>query len=252
MNARGTISVSVLAGLPADAGVVLVDPPWNFVTYSPKGWKKSAHAHYSCMTVEEIAALPVQTLCAPDCVCVCWATQTHVPYALHVLTAWGFSFISMGAWAKQSKTGRRWAFGTGYRVRSAAEFFLLGACGRPKQLSRSIRNLIVAPVREHSRKPDEMYDLIERGWPGPYVELFARYRRDGWSQWGDALPERAAEPLDQGPGSASVPRANVMPIQTQYALHLALPAHACQRKQVTDLAARAEQSPRVVARLVRT
>jgi N6-adenosine-specific RNA methylase IME4 len=231
VKGKGTIPAFMFAGLPAaEAGVVLIDPPWNFVTYSPKGWKKSAHAHYACMTVEEIAALPVHTLCAPDCVCVSWATQTHIPHALLVLAAWGFSFSSMGAWAKQSKTGRRWAFGTGYRVRSAAEFWLVGTRGQPKQLSRSIRNLIVAPIREHSRKPDEMYDVIESAWRGPYIELFARYRRYGWDQWGNGLPERAAEPLEQGPGSATAVTANVVPAQRQYAPTLALPAHAYEQR----------------------
>jgi N6-adenosine-specific RNA methylase IME4 len=170
--------------LPAhEAGVVLADPPWDFVTYSPKGWKKSAHLHYPCMSLDAIAALPVGVLCAPSCVCVLWCTQTHMPHALRVLEAWGFAKPSQGAWAKQSKTGKKWAFGTGYLLRSSAEFFLVATRGRPRQLSHSLRNLIVAPVREHSRKPDEMYGRIEETWPGPYVELFARHRRIGWRQW---------------------------------------------------------------------
>jgi N6-adenosine-specific RNA methylase IME4 len=106
-----------------------------------------------------------------------------MPHALAVLDSWGFSFKTVAAWAKQSKSGRRWQFGTGYLLRSAAEFFLIGTRGRPQQLSRRSRNLIVAPVREHSRKPEEIYELIEATWPGPYVELFARYPRAGWSQW---------------------------------------------------------------------
>jgi N6-adenosine-specific RNA methylase IME4 len=175
---------------PHEAGVMLADPPWNFVTYSRKGWRKSAHAHYPCMDLEEILALPVATLAAPDSVLVLWSTQVHLRHALAVLEGWEFAFKTMGAWAKQSKAGRCWQFGTGHLLRSATEPFLVGTRGRPQQLSRSIRNLIVAPVREHSRKPEEMYDLIEKKWPGPYVELFARYPRAGWRQW----PEpRAAE-----------------------------------------------------------
>ena len=102
--------------------------------------------------------------------------------------AWGFTFKTAGAWAKQSRTGSRWAFGTGYLLRSAAEFFLIGTRGRIAQLSRSSRNLLVAPIREHSRKPDAMYELIEGTWPGPYVELFATHAREGWLSWGDGLP----------------------------------------------------------------
>ena len=178
------MSSSPFARLPLhSAGVVLTDPAWSFATYSPKGWRKSAHAHYPCMDLAEIQALPVADLAAPDCVLVLWSTQVHLSHALAALEAWGFTFKTMGAWAKQTRTGRCWQFGTGYLLRSAAEFFLIGTCGRPQQLSRSSRNLIVAPVREHSRKPDAMYALIEATWPGPYVELFARYPRAGWSQW---------------------------------------------------------------------
>jgi N6-adenosine-specific RNA methylase IME4 len=136
------------------------------------------------MLEEEIAALPVDDLCAEDCVLVLWTTQVHFPLALQVMRAWGFVPKTLGAWAKQSKTGRCWAFGTGYLLRSAAEFFLVGTRGQPTQLSRSSRNLIVAPVRGHSVKPGEMYELIEATWPGPYVELFARSTAPGWTAWG--------------------------------------------------------------------
>jgi N6-adenosine-specific RNA methylase IME4 len=177
--------------LPAgDAGVILADPPWSFATYSPKGWRKSAHAHYPCMDLADIQALPVAELAAPDCVLVLWTTQVHLLHALAVLEGCGFAFKTMGAWAKQSSTGRCWHFGTGYLLRSAAEFFLIGTRGSPQQLSRSSRNLLIAPVRQHSRKPDAMYDLIEATWPGPYLELFARYPRAGWHQW----PEPPAKP----------------------------------------------------------
>lgn len=183
------------ADLPLhSAGVVLADPPWWFTTYSERGWKKSAHHHYPCMSLDAIAALPIADLCAPDCVLVLWHTQTHLPHALHVMDQWGFAKPSQGAWAKQSKTGTKWAFGTGYLMRSAAEFWLVATCGHPQQLSRSFRNLIVAPVREHSRKPDEMYEQIEATWPGPYVELFARYPRFGWSQWPDPTVQAEARP----------------------------------------------------------
>lgn len=185
------IPPTFFAALPQhQAGTVLADPPWSFVTYSPKGWHKSAHAKYACMSFEDICALPVASLCAPDCRLVLWTTQTHCPQAYRVMEAWGFTFTTLGAWAKQSRTAKKWAFGTGYVLRSAAEFFLLGARGRPRQLSRSTRNSIVAPVREHSRKPDAMYELIEQTFPGPYLELFARHRRPGWMQWGAQLGEQ--------------------------------------------------------------
>jgi N6-adenosine-specific RNA methylase IME4 len=181
-------SVSPFDGLPLhQARVVLADPPWYFRTHSEKGWRKSAHAKYQCMASADIATLPVADLCAPDCLLLLWSTAPHLPQALSVLAAWGFVFKTGVAWAKQSRTGNCWAFGTGYLLRSAAEFFLIGTRGRITQVSRGSRNLIAAPIREHSRKPDEMYALIEATWPGPYVELFATHPREGWRQWGDGL-----------------------------------------------------------------
>jgi N6-adenosine-specific RNA methylase IME4 len=91
----------------------------------------------------------------------------------------------MGAWAKQSRTGQAWAFGTGHVLRSAAEFWLIGTVGRPRVLAHDERNLIVAPVREHSRKPDALHGKLERLYGGPRCELFAREAREGWSAWGD-------------------------------------------------------------------
>jgi N6-adenosine-specific RNA methylase IME4 len=170
------------------ARVVLADPPWCFATRSPKGWAKSAHAKYTCMSLDDIAALPVADLCAPDCLLILWTTQTHIPQALIVMERWDMPFKTAGSWAKQTRTGKRWAFGTGYLLRSAAEFFLIGTCGRITQVSHSARNLIEAPVREHSRKPEAMYELIESTWPGPYLELFATHPREGWVSWGGSLP----------------------------------------------------------------
>jgi N6-adenosine-specific RNA methylase IME4 len=114
-----------------------------------------------------------------------WATAPMLPQAITTLTAWGFTFKSAGAWAKQSSTGAKWAFGTGYVYRSAAEFWIYGTRGKPRTLSRSIRNLIVAPVREHSRKPDQMRADIELLLPGPHCELFARESAPGWASWGN-------------------------------------------------------------------
>jgi N6-adenosine-specific RNA methylase IME4 len=163
---------------------ILADPPWYFRNFSAKGEVKNPVAHYSCMSTADIAALPVAQLAKPDCAMVMWATAPMLPDAVDLMRTWGFTFKSAGAWAKQSSTGSKWAFGTGYCYRSAAEFFLLGTIGKPKIRSRSIRNLIVSPVREHSRKPDQMYEDIEQLLEGPYVELFARTRREGWDCWG--------------------------------------------------------------------
>lgn len=166
-------------------GTIIADPPWSFTTHSTKGHGKSPHAHYECMDIDAIAAVPVASVAAPDCALFMWATAPMLPQALAVMDEWGFQFKTAGAWAKQSKTGAKWAFGTGYCFRSAAEFFLLGTRGRPAVQSRSVRNLIAAPVREHSRKPDDLHAMAEALYAGPRLELFARERRPGWDAWGN-------------------------------------------------------------------
>ena len=170
---------------PLHYGVIYCDPPWRFRNYSAKGEEKNAVAHYDCMDLAAIKALPVSQLAAPDCALIMWATAPMLPEAIDTLKVWGFRFKSAGAWAKQSSTGKAWAFGTGYCYRSAAEFWLLGTLGSPKQKVRDVRNLIVAPVREHSRKPTEMVTSIERLWNGPYCELFGRRQVEGWDVWGN-------------------------------------------------------------------
>jgi N6-adenosine-specific RNA methylase IME4 len=171
--------------VPLRYGVVLADPPWYFKNFSAKGEEKNPVAQYDCMDLDAIKALPVSHLVAPDSVCIMWATAPMLPQAIETMAAWGFAFKSAGAWAKQSSTGKKWAFGTGYCYRSAAEFWLLGTLGKPRQKVRNIRNLIAAPVREHSRKPDRMRRDIEALWDGPYVELFARESAPGWDHWGN-------------------------------------------------------------------
>jgi N6-adenosine-specific RNA methylase IME4 len=170
---------------PLSYGAILADPPWLFEVRSAAGEEKSPQAQYDCMDLAAIQTLPVSHLARGDCVCVMWATAPMLPQAIDTLRAWGFRYVSAGAWAKQSSTGQKWAFGTGYVYRSATEFYVVGTIGEPNWRSRSIRNLIVAPVREHSRKPDQMYADIEALVDGPYLELFARQRRHGWEAWGN-------------------------------------------------------------------
>ncbi|WP_064742218.1 MT-A70 family methyltransferase [Inquilinus limosus] len=166
-------------------GLVLADPPWLYEIYSEKGQAKSAQAHYECMPTDEIAALNAGRLAGRDAICLMWATFPMLPDALRVMAAWGFDYKSGASWAKRSSRNRGWAFGSGYIFRSASELLLLGTTGAPEILSKSVRNLIVAPVRGHSRKPDQVYELAEALSRGPYVELFGRQRRKGWAAWGN-------------------------------------------------------------------
>ena len=166
-------------------GVILCDDPWRFENYSEKGEAKNPLAHYDCMDMEGLRALPVRALAAPDAVLVMWGIWPMVAEAVDLMRHRGFSPKTGGAWGKQSKTGQKLAFGTGYIYRSASEFWLLGTVGNPPVLSHGIRNLILAPIREHSRKPDQMHDDLMRLYPGPYCELFARAPRAGWDVWGN-------------------------------------------------------------------
>ena len=174
-------------------GVILADPPWRYELYSAAGEDKSPQAHYQCMDADDIAALPVHRLVQLDAVLIMWATAPLLDVALNVMAAWGFAYKTMGAWHKQTATGKHTAFGTGYIYRSAMEPWLLGTVGTPELRAKDVRNLIVAPVREHSRKPDLMRHTIERQFHGPYAELFARERAPGWDSWGNQVDKFGGE-----------------------------------------------------------
>lgn len=104
-------------------GLILADPPWKFRTWSETNQQKAASKHYSLMGLDDICALPVAPLAAPDCALVVWGVQAMVPQLFEVVRCWGFEQKSLGVWAKRSKTGAHWAFGTGYLQRCAAEFY---------------------------------------------------------------------------------------------------------------------------------
>lgn len=185
--------------------VILVDPPWHFKLRSKKGERKSPQRHYRTMSDEEIAALPVNMLAAPDCLLFMWATWPKLDRALMVLKAWGFVYTTGGAWVKTTSGGKI-AFGTGYVLRSATEPFLIGSIGRVK-IEDSLRNVIHSLRREHSRKPDEQYDILERLVPvGPRCEIFSKTDRQGWESFGDQAGTWQSNAADQIHRAALPPR----------------------------------------------
>jgi N6-adenosine-specific RNA methylase IME4 len=169
---------------PFGFDLLMVDPPWAFALRSEKGEGKSAQAQYACMPLDAIKALPVAQLARGDAFLWLWATNPMLPQALEVMAAWGFTFSTSGTWVKTT-TGGKLAFGTGYVLRSASEPFLIGKFGRPRA-GRSVRSVIMAPVREHSRKPDEAYAAAEALAPDALrrADLFSRESRPGWNAWG--------------------------------------------------------------------
>jgi N6-adenosine-specific RNA methylase IME4 len=172
------------------ARVLLADPDWQFSDKLP-GPGRGASKHYECSPVAEICAMPLPELDA-DCLLLLWRVAAMQQEALDVAKAWGFTVKSEIVWEKLTKHGKP-HFGMGRYVRASHEVCLVATRGRVRVADRSIRSRFSAPVRRHSEKPDRIYEIAEALVPGgPYVELFARRRRDGWVQYGDELPEVAA------------------------------------------------------------
>jgi N6-adenosine-specific RNA methylase IME4 len=170
---------------PMRYGAILADPPWAYDMRSDKGHGKSPEAHYGTLSPDAIKALPVGQLAGPDCLLFLWSTFPHLPLALQVMQAWGFTYKTGGVWIKRGPRGKL-AFGTGYILRSASEVFLIGTIGAPEYRSRSVRNVIDAVRREHSRKPEEARVMIEALLPGLYAcELFAREPWPAQDVWGN-------------------------------------------------------------------
>lgn len=171
--------------------LLMADNPWHFELYSERGNAKSAQAQYPTMSIAAMKALPVGQLAAGDAILFMWATWPMLREAFEVMAAWGFRYVTGGAWAKMTKNGKT-HFGTGYRVRNACDPFLIGVIGRP-DTSKAERNLIKGSVRGHSVKPENAYRWCERYLPGARrVDLFAPegLPRPGWSRWGDPRYQR--------------------------------------------------------------
>jgi|SRR5215475_5573058 len=165
-------------------GAILADPPWAFATWSNKGKGRSADRHYATLSDAQLARLPVHTIAAANSVLFLWATWPLMPVALHICNAWGFDYKTCAfSWLKVTSEGNP-VIGNGYWTRANTEFCLLATRGKPKRLNADVRQTIIAPRREHSRKPDCVYGRIERLVDGPYIELFARKRQPGWDSWG--------------------------------------------------------------------
>ena len=171
--------------------VLLADPPWTFQTYSDKGKGRSAERHYPCMSRLELRTTPVGSIASRSCVLLLWTTMPMLEQALSLMEWWGFEYKTVAfTWVK-IKDGKP-QIGTGYWTRANAELCLLGTRGHPRRIAKDVSQIILAPRREHSRKPGEAYSRIDRllGTDGPRIELFARPPHpQGWDVWGlDAQP----------------------------------------------------------------
>jgi N6-adenosine-specific RNA methylase IME4 len=173
-------------------GVIYADPPWTFSTYSRKGKGRSAEAYYDCMSLQEIKAMPVSQWAAKNSVLFLWTTDPLLGRALEVINAWGFTYKTVGFyWAKLKRSvphdqynDRSFFSGLGFWTRANPELCLLATRGKPHRRKANIQKLVISPRREHSRKPDEVYERIEALCDGPYLEVFARNAREGWHNTG--------------------------------------------------------------------
>ncbi len=188
-------------GLPKNHfGVILADPPWHFQVWAGETQKRGRQhggqakaPDYAQLDEDEISALPVADLAGENCVLFLWTCWPVIEQAFRIIPKWGFKYKTCGfVWAKARANqiemfrddidGR---MGLGYWTRSNSEPCLLATRGKPKRVGVDVRQVIIEPGREHSRKPDCVHERIERLVAGPYLELFARQQRPGWTVWGN-------------------------------------------------------------------
>jgi N6-adenosine-specific RNA methylase IME4 len=174
---------------------VLADPPWRFSNRTGKVAPEHRRLdRYSTMSLDAIKAIPVSTVVARNAHLYLWVPNALLLDGLAVMEAWGFRYISNIVWAKRRKDGGPDGRGVGFYFRNVTELLLFGVHGSMRTLApaRSQVNMIETRKREHSRKPDEQYTLIEDCSPGPFLELFARHKRPGWTVWGDESGDEVA------------------------------------------------------------
>lgn len=194
--------------LPKVAGgfsTVLADPPWRFQNRTGKVAPEHKRlGRYGTMSLEEIKDLPVSDVCAKNAHLYLWVPNALLPEGLSVMESWGFRYVSNIVWAKRRKDGGPDGRGVGFYFRNVTELLLFGVKGHMRTLSpaRSQVNMIETRKREHSRKPDEQYELIESCSPGPYLEMFARYPQPHWKCWGAEADEEVVPQGKQYSGYA--------------------------------------------------
>ena len=168
---------------------VMADPPWRFTNRTGKMAPEHKRlARYPTMTLEDICALPVSDYMEDRSHCYLWVPNALLPQGLQVMSEWGFNYKSNIIWHKIRKDGGSDGRGVGFYFRNVTEVILFGIRGKNTRTLRPGRrqvNLFATRKREHSRKPDEQYDIIENCSWGPYLELFGRGNRENWTVWGN-------------------------------------------------------------------
>lgn len=174
--------------LPGQYATLLADPPWQFQNRTGKMAPEHKRLlRYPTMELDGIFNLPISRLAADRSHLYLWVPNALLAEGLEVMRRWGFKYKSNIVWHKIRKDGGPDGRGVGFYFRNVTELLLFGVRGSMRTLAPGRRqvNFLATRKREHSRKPDEIYDLIESCSPGPYLELFARFQRKGWDQWGN-------------------------------------------------------------------
>jgi N6-adenosine-specific RNA methylase IME4 len=190
MGARELINADDLLEFAARNryATILADPPWRFTNRTGKMAPEHRRlSRYGTLTIEDITALPVSRVAAEKAHLYLWVPNALIPEGLRVLAAWGFEYKSNIVWHKIRKDGGPDGRGVGFYFRNVTEIILFGVRGKNARTlapGRRQVNYLATRKREHSRKPDEQYDIIEACSPGPYIELFGRGVRKGWATWG--------------------------------------------------------------------
>lgn len=173
--------------------VIVADPPWSYEDKlrmgGTVGIRRSADSHYRVLQIDDIVALPVGRLAADDALLFLWVPNSLLDYGMRTLAAWGFDQKQVYTWVKTTSSGRL-AFGMGRRFRNCTEQALVGARGSPRPANLSQRNCCLALNSDHSVKPEAPQDSLELMYPrGPWLELFARRSRPGWTCVGNECPD---------------------------------------------------------------
>ena len=187
---QSSAALDLLSKGYGEFGTILADPPWRFSNRTGKMAPEHKRlSRYSTMTLQDIMDLPIASLSLPQSHLYLWVPNALVQEGLEVMKRWGFTYKTNMVWYKVRKDGGPDGRGVGFYFRNVTELVLFGVRGSIRTLEpgRTQVNIMASQKREHSRKPDQVYEIIERCSPGPYLELFARHRRDGWAQWGDCI-----------------------------------------------------------------
>ncbi|OHB74904.1 MAG: S-adenosylmethionine-binding protein [Planctomycetes bacterium RBG_16_55_9] len=175
-----------------DYGTILADPPWQFSNRTGKVAPEHRRlSRYATLSLRQIRELPIATIARAESHLYLWVPNALLPEGLRVMEAWGFKYKTNIVWHKARKDGGPDGRGVGFYFRNTTEMVLFGIRGRLRTLAPGRRqvNVIRSRKREHSRKPDELYRIIEACSPGPYIELFARGKTAGWDQWGNEVED---------------------------------------------------------------